>query len=130
MTIEELKMARVLYRKIERLQSGLADIKSTGGVGSAANDIAVMGGADCVGVGQRMVEIDEEITILQAKLNDERVIINRFIDNQNLNDLPHMILWHRYVACWDWKDISRRLGYTRQRLYQVHSEALKKIIPH
>ena len=128
MTKSEFNAALDLQHEIDRVETNLDNLRSTGGLKSVCNsNTPVMGGEASTYPGQLVAEIDQEIQDLKAKQTVERTIIQRFIDKQTLEETERKLLCYRYVECMTWKDVALRLGYGKRHVFKMHSRALEKM---
>lgn len=125
MTYDELNAALSLQRKIDRLQARLDDLRQSGGITHHSDNSPVMGG-DSVFAGQIASELEEQINALKKDLEEEKVIIRRYIDKLDLDDIERKLMILRYVDCWPWDSVKKGIGYSLSRTYHYHSSALEK----
>lgn len=130
LTEQELNAALDLTRKIERLQGRLDDLRETGGVGSPGASAPVQGGCGTVSAGQIAAELEIEIADLRKRREIEQIVIQRYIDKSDLEDVERKLMLLRYVDCRPWTPLATSLGYSRSHVLLLHRNAIKKIIPH
>lgn len=126
MTSEELNAALVISKKIYRLQCKLDDLRATGGVGATGNSTPVQGGQGA-DPGQLALELSQEIASLKNQLIVEQTVIRRYIEKLPLSEEEQKLMRLRYVDCRQWKTIEVSLGYSRSRVFQLHSAIVEKI---
>ena len=128
MTQNELNAALDLQGKINRLKASLDSLHETGGLkGVRSDNTPVMGGEAGTPPGQVAVEIEQEIAELKKQQAIEKVIIQRFIEKQELEDIEQKLLRYRYVECLIWKDVGLCIGYVERHAKRMGHKALKKI---
>lgn len=74
----------------------------------------------------RVVELEErlakEIDELTAKRREIECAVNAVPD-----EVQREVLTRRYLLYQKWEVISREMGYTERRIFQIHGDALKNI---
>lgn len=128
-THDELNAALALNRKLDRLRGRLEDLEATGGVRAAGSAAPVQGGGS-VTQAQVAAELSQEIGELARQLEIEQTIIRRALDKIPLDELERKLMVLRYVECWPWRAVAKRIGYEPSRTYDHHKSALKKFGVH
>ena len=123
MTIGELRAALEIKQEIDRKKDRLNDLRATGGVGSPVGEPVT--GGNPIGVEQIIVELDEEIQGLWRELKVEKVVVQRLIDKIDFEeDVQKQLMQLRYVECYPWEYIWRRLSYSRSHTFLMHTNIL------
>ena len=74
----------------------------------------------------KIVDLDNILTYKLAKLIDCRILIEEAIDT--LDSADRLLLRLRYIDGKRWDEIAGEIGYSVQRIWQIHGNALKKLM--
>lgn len=74
----------------------------------------------------RVIELEERLTKEIDELTEKRREIECAVGAVP-DEVQREILTRRYLLYQKWEDISREMGYTERRIFQIHGDALKNI---
>lgn len=74
----------------------------------------------------RVMELEERLAKEIDELTEKRREIERAV-NAVPDEVQREVLTRRYLLYQKWEVISREMGYTERRIFQVHGDALKNI---
>lgn len=131
MTERELNAAREIFKAIRAGESDLETLRLTAtklvplrdGMPKAQNlesrveEITVM-----------ILECERELTQLKEKLIEVTGELARKIARENLTPQERRVIFLRYVACQNFRDIAFDMDISDARVYFVHATAREKII--
>lgn len=74
----------------------------------------------------RVMELEERLAKEIDELTEKRREIERAV-NAVPDEVQREVLTRRYLLYQKWEVISREMGYTERRIFQIHGDALKNI---
>lgn len=133
MTKEQLQNARAIYLLICTYVNELNELRLIAYSTPIASYKEAIGSAPGTNQSKtenfvlRITEYEEKIKETMQKYVEEKEKIASAIDS--LQDLTERaILRMRYINGLTFKEISQNINYTRSRTYEIHDEALRKIV--